>query len=291
MYKNVIIWGYPLHSHTHSYIHNAFFKAFKLLGFETYWFNNIEEDAKRANNISNAIYLTEGQVDSFIPIKEDCAYVTHNCNSLKYGDVRRLGIQVATMRNPRLKDIENIAPLTYYDNDNRILYFTWGTDLLPTEFDFENVLITPKENKVYWVGTISNNGKFENISEIKPFQEDCSRNGIEFIHSKGVSPEENIVLVKKSYISPTIVGKWQKEVGFIPCRIFKNISYGELGVTNSEEIKRIFGDLVVYESNTGNMIETIGKERFNKERIISAMKYIQENHTYINRVNDILKVL
>lgn len=291
MYKNVIIWGHPLHSHTQSYIHNAFFRAFKSLGFKTYWFNNTEEDAEKASNINNAIYLTEGQVDSLIPIKGDCAYLTHNSSSQRYGDAKRLGYQVATTRNPNLDKMENVAPLTYYDSKNRTLYFAWATDLLPEEFDFDNVLKVPKENKVYWVGTISKNGRFENMSEIMPFQEDCSRNGVEFVHHQGVSLEENIMLVKKSYISPAIVGKWQKEVGYIPCRIFKNISYGELGITNSEEVKKIFGDLIIYEPNTNNMIETVGEERFNKEKIINAMKYVQKNHTYINRVNDMLKVL
>ena len=27
--NKIIIWGHPLHSHTHSYIHNGFFIAFK----------------------------------------------------------------------------------------------------------------------------------------------------------------------------------------------------------------------------------------------------------------------
>ena len=38
--KKVIVWGHPLHSHTHSYIHNAFYTAFKELGYETHWFHD-----------------------------------------------------------------------------------------------------------------------------------------------------------------------------------------------------------------------------------------------------------
>ena len=30
----IIIWGYPLHSHTHSYIHAAFYKAFKYMNYD-----------------------------------------------------------------------------------------------------------------------------------------------------------------------------------------------------------------------------------------------------------------
>ena len=38
----IVIWGYPLHSHTHSYIHAAFYKAFTHLEYETYWFHDGE---------------------------------------------------------------------------------------------------------------------------------------------------------------------------------------------------------------------------------------------------------
>ena len=38
--KKIIIWGHPLHSHTHSYIHNAFYIAFKYLGYNNYWFHD-----------------------------------------------------------------------------------------------------------------------------------------------------------------------------------------------------------------------------------------------------------
>mgnify|MGYP006419383869 CR=1 FL=1 len=37
--NKVIIWGHKLHSHTHSYIHDSFYKAFKFLGYNTYWFD------------------------------------------------------------------------------------------------------------------------------------------------------------------------------------------------------------------------------------------------------------
>ena len=36
----VIIWGHFLHSHTHSYIHNGFYEAFKYMGYNTYWFDD-----------------------------------------------------------------------------------------------------------------------------------------------------------------------------------------------------------------------------------------------------------
>ena len=290
-FNNVIIWGHHKTLNTYSYIQGAFFRAFQELGYTTYWLDDTEDNTKIADNIGPAIYITEGQVDKFIPLKKDCAYVTHNSVNSRYDGFRRLGIQVLTNQDPITEHSLVLSPVSHYEKSSRLLFFPWATDLLPNEFDFDGVLKTPKENFVYWVGTIAKVGTFENISEIQPFDNNCYKNGILFRQVGGVSTEDNKSLVNKSYIAPTIVGKWQKQVGFIPCRIFKNISYGELGITNSEAISKIFGDLIVYEPDTGKILATVGDERLNKERIIKGMKFVQENHTYINRVKDILQVL
>lgn len=290
-YKTVIIWGHFKTKNTYSYIQGAFFRAFQEMGFNTYWLEDSENNIQKANDLGGAIYVTEDQVDKFIPLREDCAYVTHNCVAEKYKELNRLGIQVLTNQDPVSSDSIILSPVSHYEKSGRMLFFPWATDLLPKEFDFDNVLKIKKENKVYWVGTIAKEGTFENMSEIEPFINDCKGGGISFEQRGGVSLEENKLLVNKSYIAPTIVGKWQKKVGFIPCRIFKNISYGELGVTNSDTISKIFGDLVIYEPDTSKMIETVGDKRLDKERIIKGMKYVQKHHTYINRINDILKVL
>ena len=41
MFERVIIWGHKLHTHTHSYIHYGFYKAFKHLNYDVYW---LDED-------------------------------------------------------------------------------------------------------------------------------------------------------------------------------------------------------------------------------------------------------
>lgn len=75
--KKVVLWGHKLHSHTHSYIHWGFERAFKYLGYETYWFDG-------GDNVSNfdfsgSLFITEGQVDQAIPLRDDCLYILHNC--------------------------------------------------------------------------------------------------------------------------------------------------------------------------------------------------------------------
>ena len=73
--NNIIIWGHKLHSHTHSYIHNAFFIAFKKLGYDTYWFDDNDDTSNF--DFSNSLFITEHQVDNKIPKRKDCLYFVH----------------------------------------------------------------------------------------------------------------------------------------------------------------------------------------------------------------------
>lgn len=83
--KQVVLWGHKLHSHTHSYIHGAFVKAFEYKGYKTLWLDNNDN----INNIdfNNSLFITEGQVDKNIPIRNDCYYVLHNCDGSKYANI------------------------------------------------------------------------------------------------------------------------------------------------------------------------------------------------------------
>ena len=53
----IVIWGYPLNSHTHSYIHSSFYKAFKHLGHDVYWFH--DDEYPEDFNYDDCVLLTE----------------------------------------------------------------------------------------------------------------------------------------------------------------------------------------------------------------------------------------
>jgi len=79
-FKRVVIWGHkPITKHTHSYIHGAFCKSFKHLGYDTHWLD--VSDNIEGIDFSNTLFLTEGQVDSGIPLIKDSYYVLHNTPS------------------------------------------------------------------------------------------------------------------------------------------------------------------------------------------------------------------
>ena len=284
-----IIWGHKLHSHTHSYIHNAFHRAFQHLGYETHWFD--DSDDVSGFNFSDSLFITEGQVCKNMPIIKGSKYVLHNCydeamwNKIKDENIKYLKLQTYT--DDVLKyNADKIEEGIYFGGD--MLYSIWATDLLPDEIILDE---TPKTDISWWVGTMGK-GKFGNMNELNGFKRACKRNSIQFCHANNLSIEENRAKIRESYLAPAIVGTWQKEKGYVPCRIFKNISYGQIGLTNSKATKIVLGDHVIYSPDEYQLF-SLGEEALRasdyKEKLIAAMNFVKENHTYINRINTILK--
>ncbi len=279
----VIIWGHKLHSHTHSYIHYAFHRAFQHMGYETYWFDNTDDVSKF--DFSNCIFLTEGQVDDKIPRRNDCKYILHNCNVAKHYEhiVKENILQIQVYYG-----LEKVGNFTYYGA--RTLYMPWATDLLPHEFEGP---ATNRGKNIFWVGTVGA-GKFGNIDQLSPFISTCALNGIGFLQRGGVSADENRALVAASYMAPAINGHWQVEKGYIPCRIFKNISYGQFGLTNNRAVQKLFHDQLIYADNGGDLFnlakENLASETY-ESRLIELMEIVKAEHTYINRIETILKFM
>lgn len=286
-----IIWGHKLHSHTHSYVHNAFHRTFIHMGYETHWFDDADDVS--GFDFSDSIFITEGQVCKNMPIVKSAKYVLHNLyddamwDKIKNENIKHLKLQTYT--DDALKyNAEKISEGIYFGGD--ILYSMWATDLLPHEIILDGTRKTPIS---WWVGTMGE-GVFGNMNELNGFKRACAENNIQFCHANNLSIEENMAKIRESYLAPAIVGTWQKEKGYVPCRIFKNISYGQIGLTNSEATKRVLGDHVIYSADEYELF-ALGRKALKsfhyKAKLSEAMNFIKENHTYINRINTILKFL
>jgi hypothetical protein len=293
--KQIIIWGHKLHSHTHSYIHYGFEKAFKHLGYQTYWLDN--SDNITGINFDNSLFITEGQVDSNIPINPTSYYVLHNCNFDKYKTLdptKILTLQVFTLdaHKYKAKPIKNTIGC-YCLSD--CIFIPWATDLLPHEIDNNinnlNNILNSKDNNVYLVGM-----------PIYPWDEVqmyCLANGLKYNQVGGFSKNnvdsaENMRLIQNSKLAPSVQNQWQAEHGYIPCRIFKNISYGKMGLTNNKTVMELFENKILYSENIHTLMN-LGLEFENKDLeykksiLIPLMENIKNNHTYLNRIDLIFR--
>jgi hypothetical protein len=328
MKPKIIVWGFPLNTHTHSYVHGAWVKTFKSLGFETYWFHDnnypINFDYK------NCIFITEGYAEKNIPLEASSTYFVHIAiNPKKYLDkgcrlidirfnvdeINDCNYSYELERNKLLK-IDDVA---FYNksaddsilsdkfrkgiNNYEALYLSWATDLLPNEFNYEDRFLN-RDEKYYFIGTIGES----NVNEIRKIISACQTKNMQFVHinpwSAPVTYEEAKNLVQKSYIAPDVrgsalrlpvngkvdTGANHKLNGYIPCRTFKNISYGQVGATNSLAVKKLFGDLIIYNDDEYELFFDTEKQRKNYDLIFEQMEFVSKKHTYINRVEAIMKV-
>ena len=289
-FNNIIIWGHKLHSHTHSYIHYGFNKAFTYLGYKCYWLD--EKDDLTNISLENSLIITEGQADNNIPICEKAFYVLHNCNGSKYSSIpkkNKINLQVYT------KDCTekyNAKPLPtehgFYLDDCIIIY--WGTDLLPYEINSNILKLSTFEIKkeINFVGMPT--APWDNVKNY------CIKNGIKYNNYGGfnkdtnVSCKDNMILIQNSILAPSFQESWQVQNHYVPCRIFKNISYGKMGITNNEYVNKIFNNKLIYEKDIDTALDK-GINFNNKEELINLMKEVRDKHTFINRINAIFWLL
>jgi hypothetical protein len=296
----VVIWGHKLHSHTHSYIHERFFRAFQHMGYATYWFD--DNDDVHDFDFTHSLFITEGQADGNIPIRFDCQYVIHNCENQKYKPLFDASIcvtlQVFTEDVLTRPGCRKIAPCIYYDVAGKCVYIPWASDFLPEEIEMmkERVGKTTKKNYVHWIGTIGG-GIFGNEDQLNDFKRACNENGIRFKHNSpwghGIDRDEYVKLITPAYLAPAIVGKWQQEKGYIPCRIFISICCGQMGVTNSNWVYELFDKKITYNPDCYQLFYD-AKERqetWTVEDQLALMDLVKEKHTYINRIQTLLEFL
>jgi hypothetical protein len=321
--KKVIIWGHKLHDHTHSYIHNGLTIGFKNLGYDTYWFDDEIENVRKID-FSNSLIISHGSTTNFLPITQDSIYILHNTD-LKYIDntvelIPRkyyceidkgipkeniINLQVYTKdcinRDKRFK---NLLFHYYLPPPHAIIYMPWATDLLPSQID-ENIKnlenIMSKSNlsnpKINLVGMMTNEwGLVSQYSKKNNIIFNANGSSFNLESDKNKTTEENMRLIQESIIAPAIQTKWQVDHNYIPCRIFKNISYGKMGLTNNPAVNELFNNKLIYNSDINHVLtDGINFEKNNDkykfEKIKELMIEVRDNHTYINRVNFILDYL
>ena len=304
----IVIWGHKLHSHTHSYIHYGYWRAADYLGHEVYWYD--DKDAVHDVDFSNSIFITEHQVCKNIPLRKDCKYFIHNSDEpFKYERRQKYaGYKVYNFvhdskhwhygENYVWPSVENIGG-SFYEHPTRTIVTKWATDLLPSEID--KCPVEPydeeKEN-IFFVGSMQG----ENI---RRFVDVIKSKGKNFVNVGGYSgrfslydgnpPDinQNIAMVRDSYISFDFREKPFFDMGkYYPCRIFKSLSYGKWCGSNMPALKDLFGDYVTFDNNLDTLYDRVVEDyrSCTEKKMREAMNFIRDEHTYVNRLNDLLKL-
>jgi len=299
--NKIIIWGLRKKWHTHRFIHKAFYENAKKLKYNVIW---LEDEKKNSKYIESGDLVISAEVQGKmipektkieeynLPIKDDIYYCLHNYKEIyteKLNKNRLINLQVYNTEKVKDADVK-LGSVTYFDTKTKTLYQPWGTNLLPEEFKKP---VFNQNNFVFWVGSIWNNSLNQgNLIEIENLKKILQKNKINFINVRFVPDFINKFLVRISRIAPAIAGKYQVDVNYLPCRMFKNISYGQLGFSNVKKFNDILGEFNLYSDNMEEMVNKIlslKKEEYKK--IILGQQEIIKNYTYKQSLENIIKLL
>lgn len=300
--NKVIVWGLRNTWHTHQYIHDAFYKAYVHMGYETYWVNSVNELPTIDLSQSFIIYSGTDCPGETPPIRKDCFYFFHNSelyNTVvqKYGTSHVCKFQVPKKEYTTLKTalpFENCKE-HYVDIDNNTFIFPWGTNLLPYEID-QNIKTFPSQRVLKTARHVGSLG----AGWAKPYQIYAQYLKTHYnipMESQGgyprIIPEDKMVdFLKEALIAPALQFDWQVENEYIPCRIFKNISYGKMGITNNNTVNKLFDNKLIYDSDLESLVhKTISfynqPKDYQDHVIKELMGFVKNNHTYVSRIQSI----
>jgi spore maturation protein CgeB len=93
-------------------------------------------------------------------------------------------------------------------------------------------------------------------------------------------------------MAPSINIPYQTQVGYIPCRVFKNLSYGQVPITNNWHVKKFFGHIGQIPCN-----EDVRQLFYDTKEYLSffllgdlhrMMDEVAKYHTYLNKIDALL---
>jgi hypothetical protein len=322
-HNKIIIWGAKLDTgHTHGFIHESCYRAAKHMGWQTYWLDN--RDNVDESFFDDAIVITEqwltfqNGISNKMPINKNATYLVHYLGNrgpvegnpgadMYLGKVRKLidfrfnakhgwGINGVEDKNYAYKfepeKYEALSDVSFYERspDYDRLYTIWATDLLPSEINL-NHRFTEQKRQAFFCGTI----REDNGPLFEGFIRKCKEHDIPFLYNtpwQNQMPTEQIrEYVTGSLLPLDIRPQNHLANGYIACRPIKNASYGALPMTNSAAINEFFNGECAYAEDSADLFDIAMKmqqDPTTKDLILHQMERIKRDHTYINRMSDII---
>lgn len=277
--------------HTHRFIHLGFYNTLMESDIRAAWIDNRD----KANDVvsDGDIVFAVGICCDRLQFRKNVHYVLHNVD-LDENKMNGLGTFLTLQVYVRgcAGHGETIGdPTTIYDNSDRVLYQAWGTDVPP--YRFAPPTLGALRKRVYWVGSIWNNELNQgNTDAIARLKKSLRQNEIEFVQRHPVSAKTAISLIRSSLFAPALAGEWQVENGYLPCRLFKNVSYGRLGISNVGEFGKIYGSSFIHAASPEDVLDRYLS--MNEKTILEMTREQQEHtrrHTYFTKLHNIFSLM
>lgn len=314
----IVIWWYPENCHaSHKWIHYRFYHTFRKLWFDAQWLENKVENIKKIKKNSIIISerweyptLFENYDKSWIIFAHWCSIEDYQKYQMNKKNVYLFNVnrfnrmkftekkiwQYITERNEPVMSTEK------YLFEERQIQLFWGCELLPDEMKREPYHYKNTKDVVFCGSWWSNN--FMQLEKLRWY---CITHGLKYhqywkhfilreplFRHKYLPYNELVKRTKEAYIAPAI--QWvQADDGYIPDRLFINMSLSVLAVSNNPRVYRLFDDdEVICDRKIWKMMEKaerVIKDRKVDEYTKKAFKKVKEKYTYINTIESLFSAL
>lgn len=299
-FRKVVIWGLRRQWHSHRFIHQGFFETFKYLGIPVVWTDFGSDpgiiDAGDLVITSN-VYGRGTRGNPLAPLKDGAYYCFHGFAHSGYdGNDRRPRHEIDRKYSLNLEVFLNKATaasdqwdtVTYFDKPSKTLHQPWGTNLPEERFRAPVISRSPF---IFWVGAIWNNALNQgNLAEIDELRSALRQRALRLVHLKFVPNCVSIAAIRASRVAPAIAGRWQVENNYLPCRMFKNISYGQVGVSNVPKFAELYRDCTIPGRSVSELIDNaLALSRKDVIELVEAQQKITRQHTYVHKIRNIFR--
>lgn len=203
-------------------------------GYDVHW---VSDSQKNSALPDGSIVYAVNLAQKFLPRSDRLYYILHNFSEQSEFLHSKNVIKLQVFTDQCTTDAERLAPACYYNAQRREIYQPWG---------FPNIQPRPQNHfpsmyskDEYFVGSIWNNSQNQgNLDQIDQLKAALQEKGIRFVHCKGLPDKLMPTYIRNSRYAFAVVGSWQSSKGYLPCRLFKNINFGRVGLINSEIANR-----------------------------------------------------
>ncbi len=289
----IVIWGFPYGKHTHSWIHFAFHRAFQYLEYDVIWVENKIENLPSKNQ--KIIFITANWDDNILLQNQSDNWIIFDHSYIQKQTKNLIPFWVQAFSFASYKPVTTEEYRHYLE----IPKIFWATDLLPNEIQFHPYHYKNTKD-VRFIGS----WWFDNWQALEQARIWSLLNGKHwdqqwkhiFLRYKKFVPEDTIAeLSREAYLTLSIQWKPQCETWYIPCRLFKNISYSVLGLSNNLFVANVFDeDEVLIDRDVSVLLDKAAKVVKDKkvdEYTRKAINKVKTEHTYINRIEQLFSYL
>jgi hypothetical protein len=296
--RRIVVWGlHTVFNHSHHFIHGGFYLTLKKLGVSVIWVDDAPENIKVI--MPGDFVIAVNVFMKYLPVVKGAKYCLHNANdeflgALEPDDCVRLQVFNKGSIPTEEQKKQGVNPLfsgvAYYDSGINTLYQSWGAPLLAKEF-YKPMRLEYRKSE-YFVGTIWDNELGQGNSKVIPvYQNALQKFGVRFIHVQGAPELINPLYVRHAAVGASIVGNWQREIGYAPCRLFKAVSFGRPGLINADAISLAYPWAICNENIPELIDYSFGLNANQTEELVHYQQSFVAQETYEKKIGNMLHVL